>query len=151
MRAVLLLTSTLLTLPTTAFSSYSPETIKEAVTNSQSLFSVKEWKSDKPQQWEAETGNRLLSIKVGPKLSLVKSPYISPRQKMVAKKRCVEFGKIGANAQSKSAKKEVETLVKRATQKHITLFKSINNVRFEVHPEMKGVYVSLICRLKPSN
>jgi len=151
MLAVRLVTLATLFLPLSAISAYNPDRIKDAIGANQTMFSVTGWKkADKDNGWVAETPERLLSLTVSDNISTVRSPHISPKQKVISKKRCVELGLIGINPISKEEKEKVSYLVKMATQKHITQFTDINGIRFEVLPEMKGTYVSLLCRIKPS-
>jgi len=151
MLAVRLITLATLLLPFSAISAYDPDRVKEAVSADQSLFNITDWKkTGKDNGWVAETSQRLLSLTVNDKISTVRSPHISPKQKIISKKRCEALGLIGINPISKEQKEKIFYLVKIATQKHITQFTDINDIRFEVLPEMKGTYVSLLCRIKPS-
>ncbi len=151
MLAVRLIALATLFLPFSAISAYNPDRIKEAVLSDQAIFNVTGWKkTGKDNGWEGETSQRLLSLTVSDKISTVRSPHISPKQKVISKKRCAELGLIGINPQSKDEREKVFYLVKMATQKHIAQFTDINGIRFEALPEMKGTYVSLLCRIKPS-
>jgi len=151
MFAITLIALCLLFLPLTTMANYDVDKIKDAITNKQALFNVESWKkSSNNQDWQAKTTKRLLFIEISPDVAMVKSPYINPKHKLIAKKRCVEFGLIGVKPTTEEQRDKVNYLVRRATQKHIPQFATINGVRFEVLPELKSTYVSLICKLKPA-
>lgn len=137
--------------PFYAFSAYNPVNIKEAVSVDQEVFEVLSWdEAPNGAGWEANTAPRLLSIEISDKISMMRTPYISPKHKAIAKKRCEEFGLIGISPKLTAEREKIKSLVARATRRHIAQFTDINDVRFEVLPEMKGTYVSLVCKLKPS-
>ena len=151
MLAVRLMTFASLLLPAVSFGGYNPDKIKLALQANQSLYKISTWEqTDISNQWVADTPIKLLNISISDDIAIVKSPHISPPQKQLAKKRCVDFGEIGISPKSDEEKTKISKLVRIATQKHIPQFTDMNGVRFEVLPEMKGTYVSLICRLKPS-
>ena len=152
MLAVRLISFFALLFPFLGFAAYEPEKIKQALQANQSLYQISGWKQDgSTNRWVANTSIKLLFINIGKNISIVKSPHISPKQKRLAKARCLDFGTVGISPKSDEDHHRISELVRIATQKHIPQFTDMYGVRFEVLPEMKGTYVSLVCRLKPSS
>ena len=137
--------------PLGSLAAYEPEKIKQSLQANQSLYQISGWHHDSSSNsWVANTSIKLLSINIGKDISIVKSPHINPKQKKLAKARCLDFGTVGIAPKSDADHHQISELVRIATQRHIPQFTDMYGVRFEVLPEMKGTYVSLICRLKPS-
>ena len=140
-----------LLIPFSLFGNYDPNRIKNELSKQDTLFTIQGWQATQsPNSWKAITSHKLIFVTVDEKTTKVKSPHINPIHKREASIRCEQLGFIGIQPSTKEEEKKIKYVVRMATQKHVPQYTDINNVRFEVLPEMKTTHVSLICRLRPS-
>ncbi len=128
---------------TGAGATYNAASIMREADSQKMLFQVSGWsmvteghKAQSPLMW--------FSLIVGPKATVVTSPYINIKQKRDAQTRCEA---LASHILKPNNEQEIElaNVIRRSTQFHMPRSIDMNGVRFDIAPTMEGVYVKLIC------
>lgn len=143
----LILLSALLTLSPQAWSNYDPTKIRNGIDEQKKVFQVKDWQKNS-KGWSVSSELPGLQISINENTTELILPFISPKQKQIAKERCEVLGNIGLSASTDIEREQIQKTIHDAARTHEIQTLDLNNTQLLVLPKLLGSYVRFYCKIK---